>query len=314
MKPLLLKLGFFTFIDMIVTSFLQKGDKVAVVAPAKKVNKENTLQGIKILESWDLQVKIGDSVFESSNQFAGSDVQRKADLQGMIDDQEIKAIFMLRGGYGTTRIIDDIDFKPLQNAPKWICGFSDITALHSHLYSIGIVSLHAPMPTFFYALEPEPLGWLRRFLFGKEEKLTFLPQKMNRIGEEQGRLVGGNLSIICHAIGTSSQVKTEGNILFIEDIGEEFYSLDRMMVQLKRSGLLQNIRGLVVGQFTEMKDSDPFGLGADEIIMSHVEHLSIPVAFNAPIGHCTNNFAVPVGMKVDFEVNEKEISLSFKQE
>jgi len=309
LKPRHNLLGFFYFYTMIIPKYLRKGDKVGVVATAKKVNKSNTLKGIEILRCWDLDVMVGDYVFEEHMQFAGSDQQRAEDFQKMINDEKIKAIFLVRGGYGSTRIIDRIDFSKLMKFPKWICGFSDITAIHSHLYNHGIASIHSPMPSFFYALESEPLQWLKDKVFGKKQTLVVEHQSLNRDGKTDAKLVGGNLSIICHTIGTPSEIKTQGNILFIEDVGEQLYNLDRMMVQLKRAGLLKDLAGLIVGQFTEMKDDDPFGLTANEIVYDHVQEFNYPVAFGFPIGHSTINYAVPIGVNCKFTVNSENSSL-----
>jgi muramoyltetrapeptide carboxypeptidase len=286
---------------MLIPEYLKKGDHVAVVATAKKVHAVNTEKGIEILKSWGLEVEVGKHVFDSHQMFAGTDEHRLDDLQKMINDPDIRAIFMVRGGYGTTRIIDQVDFNPLQTNPKWICGFSDITALHNHLFRLGIASIHAPMPSFFYSLREHPLHWLQQLLFGNKQKLQVDGYHLNRPGIVSGKLVGGNLSIICHTIGTNSEIIADGNILFIEDVGEQLYNLDRMLVQLKRAGFLSNLKALIVGQFTEMKDDDPFGLEPYEIVYSHVSEYDYPVAFNFPIGHTTDNYALPVG--VDCKMN-----------
>lgn len=295
---------------MIVPEFLSPGDKVGVVATAKKVHKENTLTGIEVLKTWGLKVKIGAHVFHSFHQFAGTDEQRAKDFQEMIDDPEIKAIFMVRGGYGSTRIIDQIDYRPLTTISKWICGFSDITAFHLHLSKLGIASIHSPMPSFFYALNQKSLHYLKDLIFG--EKLIYENEahNLNRQGVGGGRLTGGNLSIICHTIGTKSEIETAGHILFIEDVGEQLYNLDRMMVQLKRAGFLKDLTGLIVGQFSDMKDNeDEFGYDANEIIYSHTKDYDYPTTFNFPIGHTNENYAVPVGMNVKLIVDQKGCTL-----
>jgi muramoyltetrapeptide carboxypeptidase len=289
---------------MIVPEYLQKGDTVGVVATAKKVHKAHTLRGIELLKSWGLYVLVGEYVFAGHQQFAGTDEQRTQDFQAMIDNENVKAVFMVRGGYGTTRIIDQIDFSGLNKFPKWVCGFSDITAIHAHLFRMGIASIHAPMPSFFYALEKQPLNWLRDLIFGKKQTLEVSRHPLNRNGKINGNLVGGNLSLICHTIGTASEIITKGNILFLEDVGEQLYNLDRMMVQLKRAGFLTNLAGLVVGQFTAMKDDDPFGQDAHEIVKEHVKDFPYPVAFNFPIGHSNMNHAVPIGVACKLDIND----------
>jgi len=290
---------------MLIPDFLHKGDRVGVVATAKKVHTANTKKGIEILQDWGLKVEVGKHVFCSHQIFAGTDEQRLDDFQKMINDPDIRAIFIVRGGYGTTRIIDQIDFNPLQLSPKWICGFSDITAIHAHLFRLGIASIHAPMPSFFYSLNQHALKWFKDLMFGEKRDLIAKPGKLNKHGQARSKLVGGNLSIICHTIGTPSEIITQGNILFIEDVGEQLYNLDRMMVQLKRSGFLNDLAGLIVGQFTDMKDEDPFGMDSYEIVYEHVKDFDYPVAFNFPIGHSSSNYAVPIGVECSLSVDSK---------
>lgn len=228
----------------------------------------------------------------------------------MIDDPEIKAIFMVRGGYGSTRIIDQIKFDSLYTSPKWICGFSDVTAFHLHLHKLGIASIHSPMPSFFYALNQKSLDWFKSLIFGDKVFYENKKHKLNRQGEAKGKLSGGNLSIICHTIGTKSEIVTRGQILFIEDVGEQLYNLDRMMVQLKRAGFLKDIAGLIAGQFSDMKDNeDIFGSDANEIIYSHTKEYDYPVAFDFPIGHTSENCAIPVGMEANLIVTHKGSTL-----
>jgi muramoyltetrapeptide carboxypeptidase len=193
---------------MIIPEFLSAGDKVGIVATAKKVDKENTLKGIEVLKSWGLNVIVGNFVFHTFHQFAGTDEQRVEDLQNMINDHEVKAIIMVRGGYGSTRIIDQIDFSPLRDYPKWICGFSDVTAFHLHLFNLGIASIHSPMPSFFYALHQSSLRRFNDLIFGKKIVYRNKNHELNRLGKSIGTLTGGNLSIICSTIGTQSEIKT----------------------------------------------------------------------------------------------------------
>ena len=299
---------------MIVPKYLSAGDKIGVVATAKKVNKENTLKGIEILKKWGLKVKIGRHVFHSFHQFAGTDEQRAEDLQKMINNPDIKAIFMVRGGYGSTRIIDQINFHSLNTNPKWICGFSDITAFHLHLFKLGITSIHSPMPSFFHTLSEKSLHRFKDLIFGKKPQYNIKNHKLNRPGVATGKLTGGNLSIICHTIGTKSEIDTSDQILFIEDIGEQLYNLDRMIVQLKRAGYLKNLAGLIVGQFSDMKDNeDEFGYDANEIIYSHTKDYDYPIGFNFPIGHTSENYAIPVGIEAKLIVDQKGSTLDLNQ-
>jgi len=294
---------------MIIPPFLQKGDRVGIVATAKKVNIENTQRGIEILKSWGLHVEVGVNLYAVHGALAGTDAQRLSDLQSMVNDNGIKAVFMVRGGYGSTRIIDKIDFSPLKKNPKWICGFSDITAFHLHLFNLGFCSLHGPMPSFFYAVDNDSLNWYKDYIFGERDALKFQGNQWNKPGKCTGKLVGGNLSIICHTIGTASQIKTEGNILFVEDVGEQLYNIDRMMVQLKRAGLLDNLAGLIVGQFTEMKDDDPFGKDVTGIMLDHAGNRNYPVCFDFPVGHGTTNYALPVGINATMNATSDEVTL-----
>ena len=294
---------------MIIPSFLRPGDQVGVVATAKKVNMVNTHQGIRILESWGLEVRTGPNLYATHGALAGTDAQRISDLQSMVDDNGIKAIFMVRGGYGSTRIIDNIDFSPLIKYPKWICGFSDITAFHILLFNLDFACLHGPMPSFFYTIDQESLQWYRDYIFGKRNRIILPGNKLNKPGKVSGKLVGGNLSIICHTMGTPSQIRTANNILFIEDIGEQLYHLDRMMVQLKRAGLLSGLSGLIVGQFTDMKDDDPFGKDVAGIILDHVGGYEYPVCFDFPLGHGAKNYALPIGFNAQLNIAYSEVSL-----
>jgi muramoyltetrapeptide carboxypeptidase len=296
---------------MIIPPFLSTGDKVGVIATAKKVNKESTLQGIDMLKKWGLKVQLGEHLFDTFHQFAGTDQQRAHDLQQMIDNPEIRAIFIARGGYGTTRIIDDINFDSLLRKPKWICGFSDITAILLHLYDMGIASFHSPMPAFFYENDQKALDFMRNSLFGQKKNISAQAHPLNRLGEANGKLIGGNLSIICHMIGSATRIMTDGNILFLEDVGEQLYKIDRMMVQLKRAGLLGKLSGLIVGQFTDMEDGEEsFGLDVLEIIHHHTSEFDYPLAFDFPIGHTNENMAIPVGVEGRLKISKMGTELS----
>ncbi len=295
---------------MVIPEFLTSGDKVGIVATAKKVDNDTTINGINVLKSWGLKVISGQYLFNSSYQFAGTDEQRADDFQKMIDDPEVKAIFLARGGYGSTRIIDQIKFDALKSNPKWICGFSDVTAIHLQLRNLGIASIHAPMPSFFHSIDRESLQWFKKLIFGEKSRFTIKPHKLNSEGKVKGRLIGGNLSIICHTIGTKSELFPKGQILFIEDVGEQLYHIDRMMVQLKRTGILASISGLIVGQFSDMKDNkDPFGTDAYQIIYAHTKEYNYPKAFNFPVGHTRENYALPVGVESILTVGKNNSTL-----
>jgi len=295
---------------MIIPPFLSTGDKVGLIATAKKLDEKNTLYGIDILKSWGLDVQVGKHAFKAFHQFAGTDDQRAQDLQHMIDDPEIKAIFAARGGYGSTRIIDRIRFDMLLRHPKWICGFSDITAILFQLYKFGVAGFHSPMPSFFHATDKKSLDFMKGCLFGEKKNINTQTHPLNRKGEAKGTLIGGNLSIICHILGTTTEVKTNGNILFIEDVGEELYRIDRMIVQLKRAGLLRDLSGLIVGQFSEIEDDDSFGINVMEIVLAHTNEFDFPLAFDFPVGHTKENLTLPVGMEASLTINDTEVELS----
>jgi muramoyltetrapeptide carboxypeptidase len=229
--------------------FLQKGDKVALTCPAKKLPHPMT-DAITLLESWGLEVVLGETMTASYNQFAGNDALRASDLQRFIGDDSIKAIFAARGGYGTIRIIDDVDFMPIKEAPKWMIGFSDITVLHAHVFSVfGLQSIHGQMPVTIPDGTAVSLQTLKKALFGENFSYHFPTEKLNRRGEAQGILVGGNLALLVAVSGSVSDFDYAGKILFIEDVGEYLYNIDRMMRTLKRAGKLKNLAGLMVGAF-----------------------------------------------------------------
>jgi muramoyltetrapeptide carboxypeptidase len=293
--------------------YLKKKDKVAIIATAKAFDAEELNPGINLLQSWGLQVVLGKNLYSSHHQFAGSDDQRTSDLQSMLDDDSIKAIFCVRGGYGTNRIIDNISFKKFKKNPKWIIGFSDVTVLHSHIHKKNIQTIHSLMPLQFgKAVYQKSVGTLKDALFGKAVKYILTSTKLNRAGNATAPVVGGNLAILTSLIGTPSDLDTKGKILFIEDIGEYLYKIDRMMLHLKRAGKLSQLKGLIVGHMTDMEDNPiPFGKTANEIIAEAVKEYKYPVCFNFPIGHEPQNFTIVCGREAILKVGEK-VELKFK--
>lgn len=291
---------------MIIPTYLKKGDKIGIVATARKISEAELVPALKILEEKGLMPQLGKYVLGAHHQFSGTDAERCADLQHMLDDESIKAIIVARGGYGTLRIIDSLDFTAFAKHPKWIVGYSDITVLHSHINKmLGIATLHATMPINFlqdaYATET-----LFNALFGEKIYYTFDGHPLNRNGQVEGELVGGNLSLLYALCGSVSDINTEGKILFIEDLDEYLYHIDRMMMNLKRSGKLSHLKALVVGGITDMKDNTiPYGKIAEEIIAEHVAEYDYPVCFNFPAGHIKNNYALKLGatayLKIDKE-------------
>ncbi|MGI9542295.1 MAG: S66 peptidase family protein [Cyclobacteriaceae bacterium] len=292
---------------------LVAGDLVAIVATARSVDQQSMRSAAELIRRWGLEVTFGPHLFEVKDQFAGEDQSRIADLQWALNKPEVKAILCARGGYGTTRIIDEINFKTLMSQPKWICGFSDITAISCHLHKHQIESIHGTMPLLFERAGHEASREsLRKLLFGEVTRLEVTTHEFNQPGIASGALVGGNLSILVHLIGTPSELDTINKILFIEDIDEYLYHVDRMMLQLLRAGKLNGLAGLVVGQMTDMNDNKvPFGKTAYEIIRSHVESFNYPVAFGLPIGHDKPNIALPVGRTAKLMVASEGAQLSF---
>lgn len=290
---------------------LKAGDTVALAATARKVSPEEMAPAIERLRSWGLKVLVPEGLYAAENQFAGSDEHRAALFQGLLDDPEVKAILCCRGGYGTVRIIDKLDFRNFAEHPKWIVGYSDVTVLHSHIHTtLGLPTLHGTMPINFGPTESAATESLRRVLFGEKFDYSWSSEgqhaaslQMGRNGMAEGTLVGGNLSILYSLCGSRSQLDTRGKILLIEDLDEYLYHIDRMMQNLRRCGMLDGLAGLLVGGMTEMHDNTvPFGRTAEEIVMETVAGLDFPVAFNAPFGHLgNNNLALILGTKIVFE-------------
>ena len=291
---------------------IQKDDTVGLLALACKVDFEALRQAIELMENtWGIKVILGESLTSEYHQFAGNDTVRANDFQMMLDNPEIKAILSARGGYGSSRLLDLIDFTIFQKQPKWIVGFSDITAVHCHIHTLNIESLHATMPKLFLQEGGEKsLESLRKVLFGEEINYKIEPHKMNRLGVGVGQLIGGNLAILVHVIGSKSDINYDGKILFLEDVNEYLYNIDRMMIQLKRSGKLQNLAGLVVGSFSDSQDNDvTFGKTANEIIEEAVADYDFPVCYGFPVGHEANNWAMPCGRAMRLFVEEYGVSL-----
>ncbi len=297
---------------MIRPPYLKQGDTVTIISTARKVNKAELKPCVDVLKSWGLNVQFGKNLFKSQNQFSGTDEDRAADFQRALNSRTCQAILFARGGYGTVRVIDQIDFKRFIKNPKWLIGFSDATVIHSHVHKHGEVeTLHAPMCLNIPKLNTSSLDVLKATLFG--ERLSYSSskqqaslEKLNRKGKAKGLLVGGNLSLLYSMAGSPSDLDTTGKILFLEDLDEYLYHVDRMMMNLKRSGKLQNLAGLIVGGMTEMKDNEvPFGKTAEEIIADAVAQYSYPVFFGFPAGHVQNNYPLIFGREATLSVTEK---------
>lgn len=268
---------------------------------------------VALLTSWGLEVVIGETTGASYHQFAGDDNLRARDLQRFIDDDNIKAIIAARGGYGTIRIIDKIDFSRFANNPKWIVGFSDITVLHAHLFAnYKAQTIHGQMPVNIPDASANSLETLRRALFGEKLSYRFDSHALNRAGESTGVVVGGNLSLLVAVMGSASDYSYENKILFIEDVSEYLYSIDRMLRTLDRAGKLKNLAGLVVGGFTEVKDNDiPFGQTVPEIIMQIVKGYNYPVCFDFPAGHIPDNQSLVFGNVLKLAVSESFVTAEY---
>lgn len=297
-------------------AYLKKGDKIAIICPAKKLP-GSIASAIAILESWGLKVITGKTVTADYHQFAGDDTLRTEDLQAFLDDPDIKAIIACRGGYGTIRIIDELDFTNFIALPKWIVGFSDITVLISHLVAdLNVQSIHGQMPYTFDRATSESLASLRKALFGEEISYEFSSAGgiANKVGKAEGVLIGGNLTLLVMLQGSVSEIDYTNKILFIEDIAEHEYSIDRMMRSLKRAGKLAKLKGLIVGSFSELEqESIPFGASPEELIWDIVKEYDYPVCFNFPVGHIDDNRAMIVGKEVQLSITNNVGFLKFKE-
>jgi muramoyltetrapeptide carboxypeptidase len=299
---------------MVVPNYLVKGDKIGIIAPARCINFEEVHPSIRLFQKWGLEVVLGTNIFRKCNQFSGRDDLRLADLQQMLDDDSIRAIICARGGYGTVRLIDHIDFTAFIRNPKWIIGYSDITVLHSHIQKhFSIETLHATMPVNITSDTEinDSLETLKNALFGKSISYKYKRHSLSRPGEAEAVLTGGNLSILYSLMGSVSEIETAGKILFLEDVDEYLYHIDRMMMALKRSGKLNRIKGLIVGGMDRMNDNKvPFGKTANEIIEDITREYKYPICFDFPAGHGETNLALIMGRKVKLSVNG-EVKLIF---
>lgn len=291
---------------------LQKGDTIAILATARKNIDDNLNPAIDLLHSWGLEVVIGKTIGLDNNQLAGTDAQRAEDFQHQLDNPNIKAIWCVKGGYGTVRIIDLIDFTKFKQNPKWIVGFSDATVIHSYLNKLNIASIHGAMPITVAKATPETIESLRKALFGESLKYSIPFDSSNKLGNAKGEIVGGNLSILYSLMGSNAQIDCKGKILFIEDIDEYLYHIDRMMMSLKRCGCFDNLNGLIVGGMTKMRDNDiPWGKNANQIIEDITQKYSFPIIYNFPAGHIHDNRALIFGKQVTLKINDKETTLTF---
>jgi muramoyltetrapeptide carboxypeptidase len=299
---------------MTVPPYLKKGATIAITCPAGYMATDKAQTCIDTLQNWGYEVIVGKTLgSKSKTYFSGTDEERASEFQAMLDDDSISAILCGRGGYGVGRIIDKLDFTKFKKASKWVIGFSDITVLHCHINrNYKIATLHAPMAAAFNdgGFKNEYIFSLKNALIGRKANYTCKPYVLNKVGVAQGKLVGGNLSLVAHLIGTKDELKTKDKILFLEDIGEQLYNVDRMLFQLKRSGKLSNLAGLIIGGFTDMKDTEkPFGKKIQAVINDLVVEYNYPVCYNFPISHNKENYAVKCGVEYTLNVSNKLVRL-----
>jgi len=299
---------------MITPEYLTKGDKIGIVSPAGRIDSDKVDHAVSILEKHGLKVLPGSNVFNTHHRFAGTDDERAEDLQKMLDNKDIKAIMCSRGGYGTIRILSKLNFDGFIRSPKWIAGFSDITILHSVLQSkLNTESIHATMPKEFIAdSKGMSVNSLLNVLFGKDPEYDLESHKLNRKGNVKGVLAGGNLSVLYSLSGTPYEQDLRGKILFIEDINEYLYHLDRVMINFKLRGILSGLSGLIVGAMNNMKDDDPsFGKTAYEIISEAVSDYDYPVCYGFSAGHINTNLAMILGREIELDVKKDSTNIKF---
>ncbi len=295
--------------------YLKPGDKIGIVSTARKITREELQPAVECFEKEGFEIVFGKNLFKELNQFSGTDEERAEDFQLMMDNPEIKAILCARGGYGTVRIIDKLDFSTFKKTQKWICGFSDVTVLHSHIWqNFEIETIHSIMPVQLKKLggESDAAKTLVKSLKGDTLDYQFPAHTLNREGNAEAIIVGGNLSILYSLLGSVSDIDTAGKILFLEDIDEYLYHIDRMMMAMKRAGKLDKLKGLAVGGMSDMKDNTiPFGKNAEEIIVDAVKEYDFPVCFHFPAGHIDDNCAIYIGKNAKLEVGKAKSTLVY---
>jgi len=297
-----------------IPPYLKPGDTIGIVCPAGYMPVEKISECTRVInDHWGFSTKVGKTIGKQFNYFSGTDKERLADFQHMLDDNDVKAILCARGGYGISRIIDQLNFSKFKKNPKWIIGFSDVTVFHSHIYkNYHIATLHAPMANAFNeeGYKNHYVKSLKNVLEGKKIKYQAAGHIFNKKGEGIGELIGGNLSLLAHLVGTDSDIKTKGRILFLEDVGEYLYNIDRLLRQLKRSGKLENLAGLIIGGFTENKDTErPFGQTAYEIIRDIIKEYDYPVCYGFPVSHEKENYALKIGVGYKLKVTKSKAIL-----
>lgn len=295
-----------------IPPYLKKGDTIGILATARKVDMAPLDAGIKLMEKWGLHVVIGKTIGLDNDQLAGPDWQRATDLQQMMDNPSIKAIWCAKGGYGTVRLIERLDFTKFKKKPKWFIGFSDATVLHSQINNFDIATLHGMVAISVGRATPEAIESFRKALFGEKLSYTLPAHKFNKPGKVTGELVGGNLSVLYSIVGSPSEADYKGKIIFIEDLDEYLYHIDRMMMNLKRNDYFKDVKGIIIGGMTKMRDNDiPWGHDALEIIQDITKEYNIPICFNFPAGHIQDNRALVFGKQVTLDVSAAGTKITF---
>lgn len=309
---------------MIQPPYLKKGDKIAIVAPAKQIILGELEEAIQLIEEWGFVPVLGKNIYQSYNlgyRYAGTDEQRAEDFQWALNNPEVKAIWCARGGYGCVKIIDLLDFTLFKQQPKWIIGYSDITVFHNHVNYLGYQTIHGVTAKKLVGVDYDPQSYQSLYdtLLGEDKTYAIAPFNLNHLGEAQGELIGGNLSIIYSLLGSKSTLQPKDSILFIEDWFENWYAVDRMLMNLKRNGIFDQINGLIIGSFTHMDTEDenaecynhPYDPITYEVIYQIVKEYNIPIAFQFPAGHTGHNLALKMGAKVKLKVQANSVNLYF---
>ena len=295
-----------------VPASLQKGDLIAIVAPAKAIERVHVLFAKAFFEKEGFRVEISKNCLGEHHYFSGDEAQRLIDFQSALDNPEVKAIICARGGYGCVQLLDRIQWAAQLREPKWIVGFSDVTYLHQRMQRHEIASIHGTMPLNFQQNSEEALSTLIGCLMGKPPEISWKPNEYNRLGTATGTLVGGNLSILYALLGTDDQIDFENTILYIEDVGEPIYAIDRMFYAFSKAGIFDKIKGLIVGGMTNLSDTAvPFGKRYEEVILSHFDYRKIPIAFNLPAGHIDDNRALILNANVALTASQNSSQLSY---
>jgi muramoyltetrapeptide carboxypeptidase len=304
---------------LIQPPYLKAGDTVAIVAPSGilKNREKEVQQAVDLLKSWGLEAVIGEHVFSQNNHFAGTDAERCEDFQKAMDDPTISAIWCARGGYGTVRILDKLDYTKFSKNPKWLIGYSDITALHNQFHNKGFQSIHALMCTSLIDEIDDiaiPIETYRMAIFGEQLQYNLKGSNYNRIGAVSAPLVGGNLTMLHTMLGSKTSIDTSGKILFIEEIGEYKYHIDRMLQSLKRAGYFDNCKGLLVGDMSKMRTNTTlWGSSVEQLILDALAEYDFPICFNMPAGHEDDNRAMILGRMIEMKVGKEKSTVIFEE-